>query len=245
MAETLVKEIINNLKAEMRLLIRRVKKEKRKNNKWIAKELDMGKSESTIARWSRGTNSPNQTELPIVVEKLKKILEPAALIPTGHTISEDIIIKETDPSYIKKVLLVSIFYDPDKDTIDYPGQGVVGDPMEINEKSAIIARKNETGLFKDAEGFIYVFDDALEPEIKYGWMAALKKTRLDDLTPGCYYFFITKTDLRRMRILEKVEKREDEFVFKMVSKNENIPVIELKSSQIEVIFRIRGFALEK
>jgi hypothetical protein len=134
--------------------------------------------------------------------------------------------------------LVIIYFDPKKKTEPYTGEsGMIGAIVEQNGNEGIIAYENDSVQFGEADGLIYLDDASLDPNIKSGWVIAIKIIDKTEWDQGYFYYIIGITGNRYLRKLFE-EKGEDKKV-KLVSYDENrFPAISLPLNKIKAIFKV-------
>jgi hypothetical protein len=229
---------LEEFKLKVPILIHRINQEKELDFNEIAKIIgEGGKKISKFYKWKDSVSSPKANKIRGVVEKLEKLLEKSIseLQKEYPFLKRFSTVDELEKKYAKKKSsLVIIYLDFNSKTEIYKGEPIlIGGIVEQKGKKGILAYKNDSTQFGDADGLIYMLDPGMESLIKYGSRIALKKINIMDCQPGYFYYIIDRSGEPYFRKLITIEG--GKFIF--ISDNESR--IELESSQIVAIFRAK------
>lgn len=227
---------LKKLKLKIQPLIERLKKEKGMTAQEIAYIL--GKSKHVVDKYAQGKNFPVNKEVKNVVKLLENRLGPIDQMPSEPAPPpEKRLTNEENINYGKTVSLVSIFFDQDVKPEIYKGdQRIIGTITKVNEKPALIAYQNDSALFKNADGLIYIKDRGLEPRIKYDSLITLRKINKQAWRPGYDYLVI---DTSEQVFIRKLFKGKNDEEVRLVSEDQsNYPDFTLELSQIAALLRV-------
>lgn len=223
---------LQELKLKVRPLIHSIQIGKKMKVSDIAQAI--GVSVWLLYKWNTGKSVPNAYVVKDIVEKLEKLLEkPAVELQNEYSSLErsSLVVGEVSSQVI-------IFLHLNEKTETYTGEHrTIGTITEVNGKKGIIAYKNDSIQFNDADGLIYTHDAGLEPNIKYGSTIAIRKINKKDYIPGYPYYIITASYQMLLRKMLPEKKG----MVKLVSEDESrIPDAPIKLSQILAIFIVQA-----
>lgn len=181
------KETLKNLKEETRSLVHRLKDEKGMTSQKIADDLNKEiagtfvkkKSKDAIDKWYQGGSAPDNNEVIIIVEKLKKILG----IP-AHLTSE----KDNNYGPPPKSLLVWIPFDLKLPVADYNGINQPLSVIQMAKKKGIVAFRNSSKY--DGDGEIYIDHIGMATGIEPGTKITIKRIDKKDWKMDRFYLII-------------------------------------------------------
>jgi hypothetical protein len=150
----------------------------------------MNKSTGAVAKWKGGKNFPPNTEVAIVVEKLKHLLStPDHLLALKGPRTED-----EDDSYGKppESFLVWIPFDLEMRFADYNGIKRPIALVQIGEKKGIVTYRSTSKY--DAEGEIIVGQTGMATNIESSTKIAIKRINKTDWKTDRYYVIIDASE---------------------------------------------------
>jgi hypothetical protein len=200
------------------------------------KELayDLGVARSNLYKWKASANPRDHHVFDRMVRKLDKIL---ANPSNFRRINEIVYSIENSKDEIQP-LFVSIYLNQDDLPELYTGNSAIpGSVIDVNGKTALIAYRNSSPLFGNADGLITIAGDSMAPVFKNGSIIAIKKAKSNKMLVAGNYYFIIDTD--NVGLLRRVVTVEDEKEILLVSDNgrEHPPLIR-NLNDIQAIFKI-------
>jgi len=197
-------------------------------------------SYDSVMKWKKGV-FPRENKLKIVVERLEKLLEDLESGEFVNELSVESIAKDLKQGIPKmNSSPVIIYFDlGEKTEPSAEGSGNIGAIVKQNGKEGIIAYKNDSNQFGDADGLIYLDDPSQDPYIKTGWIIAIKKIDKMEWDPGYYYYIIGIGNRYLRRVFEEQGEYKEDKKVKLVSQDENrFPAITLSLNKIKAIFKV-------
>ena len=230
------KETLKVLKDEVRSLIRILKDEKGWTSQKIAdalnKELEgtsIVKRKNAIDKWyldkEKGGSAPNNKEVVIILEKLKKILE-----ISEHLTHE----KNNNYGPPPKSFLVWIPFDMGMPVVDYNGINPPLSFVQMEEKSGIVLYRNTS--LHEADGELFVGQTGMASDIEPGTKIAIKRINKKLWTTDHYYVVINAA--AKISICELLPGNDDNTIRLVSTKSPEGPHRAFSYEEILAVFSI-------
>jgi transcriptional regulator with XRE-family HTH domain len=191
-----------------------------------------GISVTNLYKWEAGVK-PRDYNL---YRRLEEYLDKMEKVP-------DIVLSDAKANYLDgrgnvAASLISISLTNDEEPQLYTKDDVnAGTITIINGKPVLIAYRNDSLAFNEADGLITVHDDCAEPKIKSGSLITIKRLKhtLEGYWAGCYYLVIDKCYNKFLRRLFPVK---DKSILLLSENPTKYPDIQVDMDDLLVIFKV-------